>query len=205
MLKLPRVTLVAMGSEKYRNQQQQMLDYCSGKVEFGAVKNVIVPTNTIDEWNRAIVFDLGDYIDTDFCLLVHPDGGIAAPQMWRDKWLEYDYIGAPWPLPTDDFSYRGINNTIHRVGNSVALRSKKLLMLPKQLGMEWKAFHGFWNEDGYIAVNMRHVFEEHGCKFAPFEEALVFGRENPMPEYPGATFTYHKNYDGNKNYPNFEI
>lgn len=204
-LQLPQVTLIAIGSEKYKDQQQKQLDYSSDKIYFGAVKNVIVPTNSIDEWNRAVVFDLGDYVDTDFALLVHPDGGVAEPFMWNYDWLSLDYIGAPWPLPTDDYSYRGINNTIHRVGNSVALRSKKLLDLPKKLGMEWKPFHGYFNEDGYIAVNMRHVFEEHGCVFGTYDQALKFGRENPMPEYEGPTFTYHKNFGVNSKYPNFEV
>lgn len=85
MLKLPNVTLCCIGSEKYREQQQNMLDYCSSKVEFGAVKNIIVDTNTIDEWNRAVVFNLGDHIDTEFALLVHPDGGIANPDAWDNK------------------------------------------------------------------------------------------------------------------------
>ena len=204
MLELPNVTLCCFGSEKYKDQQQQALDYSSAKVKFGAVKNIIVETNTIDEWNRAVVFDLGDYIDTDFALLIHPDGGIAEPALWRDEWLNYDFIGSPFPLPTDDFSYRDINGVIQRVGNSVSLRSKKLLQLPKKLGMEWKPFHGFFNEDGYISVNMRHVFEEHGCRFAPYEEALIFGRETPLEDYEGHTFVYHKNYGRNFKYPNFE-
>jgi len=206
MIKLPNVTLCAFGSEKYREQQQNILDYCSKKVEFGAVKNIIVPTNTIDEWNRAVVFDLGDYIDTDYALLVHPDGGIAYPEAWDDKWFEYDYIGAPFPLPDDTFSYRDVNGKIQRVGNSVALRSKKLMQLPKKIGMEWKPFHGFYNEDGYIAVNMRHIFEEHGCKFAPFEEAVKFGMETPLPEHEGVkSFVFHKHYGDNGIFPNFEV
>lgn len=203
-MKLPNVTLCAIGSEKYREQNQRALDYSASKIEFGAVKNIVVDTNTIDEWNRAVVYDLGDYIDTDFALIIHPDGGVAEPEMWDDKWLEYDFIGSPFPLPSDDFSYRDVYGIIQRVGNSVALRSKKLLTLPKKLNMEWKPFHGYYNEDGYIAVNMRHVFEEHGCKFAPFEEALKFGRETPLPEYTGPTFVYHKTYGQNAQYPDFE-
>lgn len=203
-MKLENVTLCCLGSEKYKDQQQAMLDYCSSKIEFGAVKNIIVNTQTIDEWNRAIVFDLGDYIETDYALLVHPDGGIAEADMWNDKWLEYDFIGSPFPLPSDDFSYRDINGNMQRVGNSVSLRSKKLLQLPKKINMEWKPFHGFYNEDGYVSVNMRHEFEKHGCKFAPFEEALVFGRETPLEDYSGKTFVYHKNYGVNSVYPDFE-
>ena len=205
MIELPSVTLVAVGSARYKEAQQKQLDYSSGKVKFGAVRNVTAPTLSIDEWNRYVVFDLGAHIDTEFALLVHPDGGIAEAAMWDPEWLKLDYIGAPWPLPTDGYSYRGINNTLYRVGNSVALRSKRLLDLPKKIGMEWKSFHGYFNEDGYIAVNMRHVFEEHGCKFGSYEQALLFGRENPMPEYGGPTFTYHKRLaEQNLKYPDYE-
>ena len=205
-IKLPNVTLCCFGSEKYREQQQQALDYSSAKVEFGDVKNIIVPTNNIDEWNRSVVFDLGDYIETDFALLIHPDGGIAHPEAWDDKWLEYDFIGSPFPLPTDNFSYRDIYGQIQRVGNSVSLRSKKLMTLPKKLNFMWKSFHGFYNEDGYICVNMRHYFEEQGCKFAPFEEAVKFGMEYPLPEHEGVkSFVYHKNFGTNAEFPNFEL
>jgi len=204
-LRLPNVTLCTLGSEKYKEQHQKALDYSSQNIEFGAVKNIIAPTHSIDEWNKAVVFDLGDHIDTDFALLIHTDGGIGEPQLWRDEWLQYDYIGAPFPLPTDSISHRDIYGNIQRVGNSVSIRSKKLLQLPKKIGMEWTSFHGFYNEDGYICVNMRHVFEKHGCKFAPFEEALLFGKEMPLPENKGLkTFAYHKTIGENSIYPNFE-
>lgn len=204
-LKLPNVTLCTFGSLKYKESAQKALDYSSRSIDFGAVKNIIVPTNTIDEWSKAVVFDLGDYIKTDFALLIHPDGGIGEPQLWRDEWFNYDFIGSPFPLPTDNFSYRDVNGKIQRVGNSVSLRSKKLLQLPKKIGMEWKPFHGYYNEDGYICVNMRHIFEEHGCKFAPFDKALLFGKETSLPENKGLkTFVYHKTINENSCYPNFE-
>lgn len=204
-IKLPNVTLCTFGSEKYKNIHQKSLDYASRYIDFGAVKNIIVDTNNIDEWNKAVVFDLGDYIDTEFALLIHADGSIGEPQLWDDAWLKYDYIGSPWPLPKDNFSYRDRDGKIQRVGNSVSLRSKKLLTLPKKIGMEWRPFHGWYNEDGYICVNMRHVFEEHGCKFAPFEVALKFGKETPLPENKGLkTFLYHKTIGENARYPDFE-
>ena len=204
-IKLPNVTLCCIGSEKYRNQQKQALDYSSKNIEFGAIKNIIVNTTNINEWNKAVVFDLGDYIDTDYALLIHPDGFVIHPEMWNSEWLKYDFIGAPFPLPKDNFSYRDINGKIQRVGNSVSIRSKKLLDLPKKINMEWKPFHGFYNEDGYVSVNMRHIFEENGCKFAPFEVAVNFSREMPIPENKGLkTFCFHKNFGENKNYPNFE-
>ncbi len=204
-IKLPQVTLCCFGSEKYKKQQQNALDYSASKVEFGAVKNIIVPTNSIDEWNRAIVFDLGDYIDTDFALLIHPDSGICHPELWDDEWLKLDYIGSPFPLPTDSFSYRDVNGVTQRVGNSVGLRSKKLLRLAKKLDLKWRDWYGYYHEDGWFSVNMRHLYEENGCKFGTFEQALKFGREMPLPEYTGDTFLYHKTFGQNAIYPNFEI
>ena len=204
MLKLPKVTLVAMCSERFKDQCQKALDYSTQGVEFGAVKLIIKESKDVDEWCKSIVYDLGDYIDTEYALLVHPEGFVVHPEVWDDNWLKYDFIGSPFPLPQDDFSYRDIHGTVQRVGNSVSLRSKKLLTLPKKIGMEWKPFHGYYNEDGYISVNMRHVFEEHGCKFAPFEEALKFGRETPLPEYTGHTFVFHKHQGVNAQYPDFE-
>ena len=206
-MKLSKITLCAFGSEKYRDQQQKALDASCKGIEWGAVKNIIVPTHTIDEWNRAVVFDLGDHIDTEFALVIHPDGYVVHPECWRDEFMDYDYVGAPWPLPTDDFSYRDVNGKIQRVGNSVSLRSKKLLTLPKQIGMEWKPFHGFYNEDGFIAVNMRHVFEQYGCRFAPLEVAKYFGREYDVPENMDIdkTFTFHKPVGRNAIYEDFEI
>jgi hypothetical protein len=204
-IKLPNVTLCCIGSEPYREEQQKALDYSSRYIEFGAVKNIIVDTKNIDEWNKAVVFDLGGYIDTEYALLIHPDGFVVHPELWNNDWLKYDFIGAPFPLPTDDFSYRDINGKIQRVGNSVSLRSKRLLDLPRKLNMEWKPFHGFYNEDGYITVNMRHKFEENGCVFAPFEDAIHFSREMPLPENKRInTFCFHKHFGNNSKYPNFE-
>ncbi len=129
------------------------------------------------------------------------------PESWRDEFLDYDYIGAPWPLPTDDLSYRDNKGEIIRVGNSVSLRSKKLLDIAPTLNLEWKPFHGFFNEDGFITVNYRHVYEEHGIKFAPIEVAKYFSRENDMPENADVDkpFAFHKPTGRNSEYKSFEL
>lgn len=192
MIKLSQITLIALGSEKYREAQQKALDYSCRGIEFGAVKNIIQECSDIDEWNRAIIYDLNSYIDTDFCILVHPDGYIINPTAWRDEWLNYDYIGAPWPLPSDDYSFRDINGQLIRVGNSVSLRSKRLVELAPKLHLEWKPFHGFYNEDGFICVNYRHEYLKAGMKFAPLEVAKYFSKEHELPENRGIkTFAFH--------------
>jgi hypothetical protein len=42
------------------------------------------------------------HVDTEFAILVHEDGFIVNPECWSDEFF-YDYIGAPWPIPNDDF------------------------------------------------------------------------------------------------------
>ena len=64
--------------------------------------------------------------------------------------------------------------------------------LPNKLGLEWKSFHGFYNEDGFICAMNRHIYEENGIKYAPLEVAKYFSHEAPIPEINGITpFGFH--------------
>jgi hypothetical protein len=198
MLELPQITLIALTGKDIEGHQKA-LDYSCRGINFGAVKLVEKHSASIDEWSKTIFYDLGDYVDTEYALLIHNNGFIVHPEMWRDEWLQYSFAGSPFPLPSESdlLSYRDINGEIQRVGNSVGLRSKKLLDLPKKLNIEWRSFHGYYNEDGAIAINYRHIFEENGCKFMPLEEAIYFGRENEITENKDIenTFVFH-NYLG---------
>ena len=193
MINLPQITLIALTSKNVPEHEEAIKKSSEG-IKFGATKIIYdFDIKSVDEWCHEIVYNLGDYVQTDYALLIHGDGYVIHPELWNPEWLKYDYIGAPFPLPTDSFSYRDINGIIQRVGNSVGLRSKKLMQLPKKIGMEWKPFHGYWNEDGFISVNNRHIFEEHGCKFAPLEVAVHFSKEHEIPENKGLeTFMFHQ-------------
>ncbi len=218
-LKLKNITLTAMAT---RNVEATLkaLQYSMRDVEFGEVKLIshyrpyykgndikffkIDKIKSIDEWSEKAIYHLPKYIDTDFMLLVHADGFVVNASSWRNDFLEYDYIGAPWPLPKDNFSYRDINGNIVRQGNSVSIRSKKLLDLPIKLNLAWEPFHGYYNEDGFVCVKNRHIYEEHGMKFAPLEVAKYFSHENMIPEIKGIKpFVFHKWFGTNKNYPKF--
>jgi len=219
MLKLKNVTLVALTSVRLE-QTIKALSYSSREIEFGSIKilsdlepkelpNYITyektnKSSSIDEWNYNVIYNLPNHIETEFAILIHDNGFIVNPNSWRQDFLDYDYIGAPWPLPVDDFSYRDKDGNIIRVGNSVSLRSKKLLDVPIKKNLEWKSFHGFTNEDGFICVNYRHKYLEEGCKFADIDIAKYFSHENYLPEFSNiAPFCFH-NYTGiNSKYPKF--
>jgi len=200
MLQLPRVTLIALGTKNIEGMYNA-LEQSSKGITWGAVKLIThIQCNSIDEWNHAIIFDLRKFVDTDFCMLVHPDGFVVNPESWKPEFLNYDYIGAPWPLPTDDYSYRTPDGEIVRVGNSVSIRSKEMLHLPYQLEVTWRSYFGNTNEDGFLTCHNRRLFQHYGARYAPIEMAKYFSREMDIPENQDveSPFAFHMadNYPG---------
>lgn len=179
-----------MTNKDFEGHKYAIEKSCEG-IEFGAVKIIWdEKCDSIDKWNYKVINELYKYVDTDYCMLIHADGYIVNPQLWKDSWLEYDYIGAPWPLPTDDYSYRDDGGNIVRVGNSVSLRSKKLMERVAQF--PWQSYYGNTNEDGFISVHHRQELEKEGFKFAPLEVAVHFSKEHEIPENVGlSTFAFH--------------
>jgi hypothetical protein len=219
MKELLNVTLIALTSVRIPETIKALEYSCKG-IKFGSVKlaSDIKPENlpdfitheytekssSIDEWNYNIIYNLPKHIDTEYCILIHDNGFIVNPESWRDEFLNYDYIGAPWPLPNDSFSYRDIKGEVIRQGNSVSLRSKKLLDIPNNLKLEWKPFHGYTNEDGFICVNYRHRYLEEGCLFADIDVAKYFSHESMIPEIQGIKpFAFHNYLGTNNQYPKF--
>lgn len=190
MISLPNITLIALTNKNFE-EHKEAIDKSCERIEFGAVKLIWdEKCNSIDEWNRKIIYDLPKYIDTDFALLIHADGFVVHPELWKDEFLDYDYIGAPWPLPIDDYSYRDEAGDLVRVGNSVSLRSKKLMDLVAT--RPWRSYYGNTNEDGFISCHNRKWLESQGCKFAPLELAVHFSKEHEIPENVGLeTFAFH--------------
>ncbi len=181
MLELPEVTLIAFGGVNVLGMANA-LEKSSQNIKWGDIKLINIHFNSIDEWNHAIIFDLRKYVDTKFCMLVHPDGFVVNAESWRPEFLDYDYIGAPWPLPTDDYSYRTPDGEIVRVGNSVSIRSKEMLELPFQLEVTWRPYYGNTHEDGFLTCHNRRLFQHFGARFAPIEVAKYFSRELDLPE-----------------------
>lgn len=192
MLKLDNVTLIALTNRDF-DEHKKAMNISSLGIEWGAKKIIWDDTiKDINDWNYKMIFELHNYVQTDYAMVIHADGYVINPSIWNDEWLNWDYIGAPWPLPKDDYSYRTPEGELIRVGNSVSLRSKRLLELPSKLGLEWKSYYGNTNEDGFLCVHNRKILEEIDCKFAPLEVAKHFSKEHDIPENDGLqTFAFH--------------
>lgn len=219
MLDLSNVTLVAMTSIRLESHVKA-LQYSKKGIKFYDVKLLsdTKPENLpsdlsfeytekspdIDSWCYNVIYNLPKYIHSEYMILIQDNGFIVNPSSWKEEFLNYDYIGAPWPLPIDDFSYRDINGNIVRIGNSVSLRSKKLLDLPLKLGLKWEPFHGFYHEDGFICAQYRHIYEEQGCNFPSIDIAKYFSRETELDENINLEpFAFHNYAGANSKYPKF--
>ena len=223
--KLPNVTLAAMTSVNLY-ETIRAIEYSMRGIEFGEVvlithrKPLFLPKGIhyrhtsrlkdIDAFNYKIVYELSDYINTDYVLLVHYDGFVVHPESWREEFLDYDYIGAPWPLPPegDTTTYRDRDGNICRVGNSAGIRSKRLMDFPKKAGIPWEGEYAYgrmwYYEDGFICCKIRHLLEAEGMRIAPLSVAKYYSHEKMIPEVQGITpFAFHKWEGTNAQYPNF--
>lgn len=209
MINLSDVTLIALTSIKIP-ETIRALEYSYRGINFGAVKLVTdkefchakikkeycPPMVNIDEYNRYAFLELGSHVDTSHALVIQHDSSIIYPESWDNNWLNFDYLGAPWCIPQDSFSYRANNGELVRVGNGgFSLRSKLLMGIPKICGWELREDHGFKNEDGNIVCYWRKEFLERKIKYAPVEVAARFSYENEVPENQNIDkfFGFHKN------------
>jgi hypothetical protein len=110
-LHLPDVTLVAVTSVDI-DQTNTALLHSAGQIDFGAVKLLCsampttmdsrvkyVPIPPVDfvGYSRFMIESLSAYIQTSHCLVIQSDGFVLDAARWHHRFLEYDYIGAPWP------------------------------------------------------------------------------------------------------------
>lgn len=182
-MKVPKTIEAIKECQKYFNFVETILITHEDIKEKG-IKVIHVDKLDYKGYNKFVVMKLWQYINTDYCLLVQNDGYIINPDKWTDEFFEYDYIGAPWRIPEDDFSYRTSTGDLIRVGNGgFSLRSKKLLEAPSNLGLKFSDMGtGFPHEDGFLCVHYRKELEDYGIKFAPIDVATRFSTEFPIPE-----------------------
>jgi hypothetical protein len=153
--------------------------------------------NNIIDYSRFCLTEINKHIDTKFCLIVQHDGYIINPECWTDKFLNFDYIGAPWP--NKEFK--------NRVGNGgFSLRSKKFLEVCADLFKDYpnipiKYNHPDYLHEDFLACNVYYnEMIERGIKFADVETASKFSIEHPILEMKNETFGFHGNFNTARKY-----
>ncbi len=135
----------------------------------------IDPIRHIQTYNRLITKDLAEHLRADHVLVIQYDGFVLNPIRFEAKFLQQDYIGAPWPQFAQD-----------QVGNGgFSLRSRRLVdavaALPYADASE--------PEDVFICRSSRRALEATGLRFAPPELAQRFSVE--WPPVPHPTWGFH--------------
>ncbi len=146
--------------------------FTNRKLELPGIEVVQIPDiGSIADYSRFMVKELGARIDTDFALVVQYDGFVVNGRRWRPEFLDYDYLGAPWPDGA--------------VGNGgFSLRSRKLLR-----ALQDPRIAELVPEDTAICRTYRRILEhEHGIRFAPTEVAARFSFETQPPPEPTLGF-----------------
>lgn len=152
--------------------------------------NIKDPKNTND-YSKFMAYRLHEYIDSDFVLIVHNDAYVLRPEKWDNAFLNYDYIGAPWPANVH-YTDEGVNV---RVGNGgFSLRSNRLLNILNELQLPFTDNgKGYYHEDGIICNYYRKKLEDSGIRFAPIEVASRFSHEIDCPDSDPKPFGFHNN------------
>lgn len=155
------------------------------------VKHIFIPSikNYVFEYNN-IYINLLPYLleEEDFYLNIHADGFAVNKSSWDNRFLDYDYIGAPWPFCSPG----------QRVGNGgFSLRSKKLYESLKYIdtSLKMQYIHGAFGEDVIICRNLDTILKEQfNINFCGEELACKFSMELPGTLYDywiGKSFGFH--------------
>lgn len=195
MLKLPDVTLVTTAGVCHALARAAMMDSMKG-IEFAEVvtfadRPLDVPS---ERWVKArwegsagaaefIWHQAHKHIETTHMLYCQWDSWVLRPDLWNSKWLETDYIGAPWP-----------ENAPYVVGNGgFTLWSRRLLRFLAENKGRFPLLRPW--EDSRLSRYYRPVLErEHGFRWPTTQEAERFSFEN-RSRLPGGSFGFHAMYN----------
>jgi len=139
--------------------------------------------NSFRKVNNFMVFDVYKYIDTDYVMFVEWDGYVLNYKAWDEKFLEFDYIGAPWVVDLTHNYWKDLTQFAEggniMVGNSgFSIRSKKLLTF---LGTDKYILNQrddkFTTQDLFVCQKNRKYIVDSGFKFADTHIAECFSSE----------------------------
>ena len=198
MLDLPNVTLVATETRRHELARRTLLDAVS-KINFGGVvistndpARIPIPgaryldipdwptKNDCEKWHS---WDGPKAATTSHVLLMEWDSGIWDTSVWRDEFLDYDFIGAPWP------------HEKLQVGNGgFSLRSKRLSDF---IADNRDRFPETFTDVGLCRTHRPELEAVGGFKWAPSALAYAFSHEIECPglHYTGGHFGFHSTHE----------
>ena len=192
-LKLPDITLLSATSTEM-DQAQISMKISLQNIEFGAAKLLctsapkqkypdieyvsIPPLNSVDDYNEIIFQDLHKYFETSHCLIVQSDSFVVNSSLWKEEFLQFDYIGAPWSNKIQINPNLVLHLEKNTVGNGgFSLRSHKLAKTTAKIDFNSLKFP-LKSEDIIICHYLYKEMLNNSIRFAPPELAAQFSMEN---------------------------
>lgn len=136
-------------------------------------------------WSRHNWQGVAPHVTTSHALGIQWDSWVVDPEMWRDQFLDYDYVGAPW------WYKDGMN-----VGNGgFCLRSTKLMRFLRKHRDRFPCVNAL--DDDLLCRKYRPAIQEQGFVWAPEHVALDFAFECTRPIADSKHFGFHSvaNFD----------
>ncbi|HMF27160.1 MAG TPA: DUF5672 family protein, partial [Candidatus Cybelea sp.] len=196
MLKLPDVTLVMIETLEHELARLAIQD-CVDKVEFGDVliltdkPELFVPLRCLPRfvavpcwpdklgWSKSSWFDVPPHVRTRQTLTIQWDSWVWDVDCWRDEYLDYDIIGAPWPW-----------HPVRRVGNlGFGLRSARLTRYVREHRDKYPCISAA--DDDLLCRVYRPALEDAGFVWAPEKLARLFAFETGEPNMKTRHFGFH--------------
>ena len=171
-----------ISSERCQFSSIKLLSPKKPSILNSSIEHVSIPPMDLMGYSKFMLQDLYKFVDTKFCLVIQSDGFVINPNLWTNQFLEYDYIGAPWPneISVYNASINKIDLKKNRVGNGgFSLRSKRLLEVCSHIKFDELDFP-IKSEDIVICHYLYQDMLEAGIKFAPFDLARKFSVEIPI-------------------------
>lgn len=181
---IPKTKLICIDGSP-NNKAKVAIAHCLSSCKFEeGYKFINNPNiNSVQKYNDFILKELYLYTEkATHVLIIQEDGFILNPDAWRDEWLEYDYIGAPWNLdPAHKLA--GFPNVTSEncVGNGgFSLRSTYLINTIKDILSKETDLITF-PEDALICRKLRQsLIKDYRIRFATQEVASEFSVENSI-------------------------
>ena len=191
---------------KHPQFKDRMINYGSVKIPIRTIHHTEsdrkVPCPRKEHYPLPIDYEMASmrepilYINTSNILFVEWDSAVLNPVAWSPAWLEYDFMGAPWP-PFLEPGWDGCDGHTNNVGNGgFSLRSKNYCKWTRIMTEQFRNDPALISSDMFPCLNKRPWLEENGVKFAPDDEAMCFSCENRI--YNGA-FGFHGTWTVERN------
>jgi hypothetical protein len=140
---------------------------------------------SINEYNSFVLYTVPFFVEEDCICFFQWDGYPINTSRFLEAFLDFDYIGAPWPH---------LREGKQIVGNGgFSIRSNRMMRFisDNRIELEQRTLNHRQNndpEDVYICVTLYEILNLNGFKFAPVELASQFSFEAPPAEN---TFGFH--------------